>query len=238
MLLLRSLLFYFGTLLALVIYAPFILGAIVLPLRPRFYVVTQWTRFTLWWLEVTCNLKYRVEGRENIPPGPAIILAKHQSAWETLVFQRIFPPQTWVLKRSLLLIPIGGWGLAVLRAVAIDRTAGRKALQQVVEQGTDRLKRGLWIVIFPEGTRMAPGVHGKYNIGGAMLAKKSGYPVVPVAHNAGEFWRRNSIIKHPGVISVVIGPTIDPQGKDTGEINTLVESWIEDTMPRITTLPH
>ncbi len=237
MLLLRSLLFYFGVLTALVVYAPFILGAVVLPLQPRFRVVTQWTRFSLWWLEITCHLRYRVTGRENIPPGPAIIMAKHQSAWETLVFQRIFPAHTWVLKRALLFIPIGGWGLAVLRAIAIDRAAGRKALQQVIEQGTQRLQSGLWVVIFPEGTRTAPGTRGKYNIGGAMLARKSGYPVVPVAHNAGEFWRRNSIIKHPGVIDVVIGPVIDTRGKDTAEINHLVETWIEGTMERISTLP-
>ncbi|WP_127474499.1 lysophospholipid acyltransferase family protein [Sulfurivermis fontis] len=237
MLWLRSLLFYVGMIGGLVVLLPFMPLVFPFSYRTRYWVMTRWGQFVIWWLALTCNLRYRVSGREHIPTGPAIILSKHQSAWETLALQRIFPPQTWVLKRSLLFIPIFGWGLALLEAIGIDRRAGRKALQQVVEQGTDRLRRGIWVVIFPEGTRTAPGVRGKYNIGGAMLAKKSGYPIVPVAHNAGEFWRRNSVLKYPGTIDVVVGPVIDPQGKDTGEINAMVENWIEDTMTRISTLP-
>lgn len=237
MIVLRSVLFYLGMLAGLLLLLPLMPLALPFSYRVRYGLLTRWSQFELWWLALTCGLHYRVSGRENIPPGPAIILAKHQSAWETLALQRIFPPQTWVLKRSLLFIPIFGWGLAMLKAIAIDRGAGRKALQQVIEQGTERLKAGIWVVIFPEGTRTAPGARGKYNIGGAMLAKKSGYPVVPVAHNAGEFWRRNSLLKYPGVIDVVIGPVIDPRDKDTGEINALAESWIEDTMERISTLP-
>lgn len=234
---LRSLLFYVGMVGGLVVLLPLMPLVFPFSYRTRYWVMTRWSQFVIWWLALTCGLRYQVSGRENIPPGPAIILAKHQSAWETLALQRIFPPQTWVLKRSLFFIPIFGWGLALLEPIGIDRSAGRKALQQVVEQGTDRLRRGIWVVIFPEGTRTAPGVRGKYNIGGAVLAKKSGYPIVPVAHNAGEFWRRNSFLKYPGTIQVVIGPVINPQGMDTGEINAAVESWIEDTMTRISALP-
>lgn len=234
---LRSLLFYLGMIGGLFLLLPFMPLVWPFSYPVRYWVITRWGQFVLWWLALTCGLRYRVSGREHIPAGPAIILSKHQSAWETLALQRVFPPQTWVLKRSLFYIPIFGWGLYLLKAIGIDRSAGRKALQQVVEQGIQRLKAGIWVVIFPEGTRTAPGVRGKYNIGGAMLAKKSGYPVVPVAHNAGEFWRRNSLLKYPGIIEVVVGPVIDPQGKDTGEINQLVESWIEDTMTRISTLP-
>lgn len=233
MLILRSLLFYVGMIAALVLLLPLLPFTLPFPYRMRYRLLTQWGRFNIWWVGITCGLRYRVEGIENIPKGPAIILAKHQSAWETFALQKVFPPQTWVLKRSLLWIPIFGWGLALLYAIAIDRGAGRAALQQVITQGTDRLKRGIWVVIFPEGTRTAPGTRRRYNIGGAMLAAKSGYPVVPVAHNAGEFWSRRSFGKRPGEITVVIGPVIEPNGKGAGEINREVEEWIEDTMLRI-----
>lgn len=233
MLLIRSLLFYAGMILTLLIAFPLLPFTFPFPYAQRYRLLTQWGQFNVWWLSVTCRLHYRVEGAENIPAGPAIILSKHQSAWETFALQRIFPPQTWVLKRSLLWIPIFGWGLALLYAIGIDRGAGRAALRQVVKQGTDRLNRGIWIVIFPEGTRTEPGTRGKYNIGGSVLAEKSGFPIVPVAHNAGEFWSRRSFIKRPGTISVVVGPTIDPAGKSATEINHLVEEWIERTMQTI-----
>lgn len=150
--------------------------------------------------------------------------------------QTIFPPQTWVLKRNLLLIPFFGWGLAMTRPIAIDRSAGKKALKQVINQGTERLRRGLWVVIFPEGTRTAPGQQKRYAIGGAMLAQKSGFPVVPVCHNAGEFWPKQGFIKRPGDITLVIGEAFDPAGMKAAEINSKVEEWIESTYQRITTL--
>jgi 1-acyl-sn-glycerol-3-phosphate acyltransferase len=191
----------------------------------------------MWWLKLTCRLDFRIEGQENIPAeGTALILAKHQSAWETIAMQTIFPPQTWVLKRNLLLIPIFGWGLAMTRPIAIDRTAGKKALKQVIEQGINRLQRGLWVVIFPEGTRTAPGQQKRYAIGGAMLAQKSGYPVVPVCHNAGEFWPKQGFVKKPGTITLVIGEAFDPSQMKAADINARVEEWIESTYQRITTL--
>ncbi len=237
MLTLRSILFYIGMVTGLILLVPFMVLSLPFGYQVRYGFLTRWGQFNVWWLRVSCGVRYHVEGRENIPAGPAIILAKHQSAWETFGFQAIFPPQTWVLKRSLLWIPIFGWGLALLRAIAIDRTAGRQALQQVIEQGTARLKSGIWVVIFPEGTRTAPGTRGKYNIGGPMLAEKSGYPVVPVAHNAGEFWPRNGFLKYPGEIRVVIGPVIDPAGKKASTIAREVEAWIEGTMDRISGVP-
>ncbi|MFA7632574.1 MAG: lysophospholipid acyltransferase family protein [Thiohalomonadaceae bacterium] len=210
---------------------------VVLPYRLRYRLLTRLGHFVIWWLAITCKLHYRISGQENIPSNTAIILAKHQSAWETFALQLIFPPQTWVLKRSLFYIPIFGWGLMMLKAIGIDRAAGRKALQQVVQQGTARLNEGIWVVIFPEGTRTAPGERRKYNIGAAVLAKKSGYPIVPVAHNAGVFWPRNSILKHAGTIDVVIGPVIYPTGKGSAEINDLAESWIEATQLRLDSTP-
>lgn len=227
---LRSLLFYLGMGLSLVVMLPVVFLVLPFPYRIRYCVLTRWGHFILWWLGRTCNLHYRVHGREHIPDVPAIIFSKHQSAWETLAFQRIFPPQTWVLKRSLFHIPVFGWGLKLLKSIGIDRSAGRKALQQVIEQGSERLREGIWVVIFPEGTRTAPGERRKYNPGGAMLAHKSGHALLPVAHNAGSFWRRNSFLKYPGTIDVVIGPLIDPANKSSAEINAQAEEWIENTL--------
>lgn len=238
MIYLRSSLFYLGMILSLLVFAfvqPFCL---LFPFHIRYMILTRWGRFIIWWLRLTCHLDYRVEGAENIPAGPAVVLAKHQSAWETIALQRILPPQTWVLKRELLWIPFFGWGLALLNAVAIDRGAGRKALKQVVEKGTERLKQGIWIIVFPEGTRVAPGTKGNYNIGGAMLAQKSGYPVLPVAHNAGEYWPKQGFLKYPGTITVAIGPVIETSGIKPGDINARAESWIEDKMCEISGVPH
>ena len=187
----------------------------------------------LFLLRHLCGIRYQILGAENIPKTPSIVLSKHQSAWETLAFQKIFPPQVWVLKKELLLIPFFGWGLAMTSPIAIDRKSGKKALEQIVEQGRERLKQGFWIVIFPEGTRIPPGKRGKYRIGGAWLATHTNVPVVPVAHNAGEFWGRNSFIKMPGTITVSIGKPIDPTGMEAGELNEKVEAWIENEMLRI-----
>lgn len=231
--LLRSTLY---TLLLVIItppYAIFTLACFPLPPHARYRVTSTWTRMILFLLENICGLRYRILGAENIPDKPSIILSKHQSAWETLAFQKIFPPQVWVLKKELLRIPFFGWGLAMTSPIAIDRSAGRSALDQVVDQGRDRLKNGFWVVIFPEGTRMPPGQKGKYRIGGAWLATHTHVPIVPVAHNAGEFWARNAFIKKPGVITVSIGQPIDPNGMEPSDLNVQVENWIESEMARI-----
>jgi len=233
---LRAFIFYLGISLAtlvIVLLSPLFLP---LPYRWRYFYFSRWAHFAIWWLRLTCDLDYRVEGHENIPEGTAIILAKHQSAWETIAMQLIFPPQTWVLKRELFWIPFFGWGLAMMLPVGIDRAAGKRALKQVITQGTDRLKRGLWMVIFPEGTRTSPGERQRYAIGGAMLAEKSGYPVVPVTHNAGEFWPKKGFVKKSGTITLVIGRPIDPRGKRANAINAEVEEWIESTYQRISTI--
>ncbi len=227
---LRSALFNLLMLLTVLVFAPLALLTFPLPHPLRYRFISQWARLQTWLIGVLCGVRYRVEGREHLPKGPAIILAKHQSAWETIAFQKIFPIQTWVLKRELLLIPFFGWGLALMKPIAIDRGAGRKAVTQVIEQGQARLKEGIWIVVFPEGTRMAPGTTRRYGIGGAALAAESGYPVVPVAHNAGFFWPRRGFLKKPGTIHVVIGPVIHTRGKSAEEINRAAEEWIENKM--------
>jgi 1-acyl-sn-glycerol-3-phosphate acyltransferase len=209
--------------------------ALPLPFSLRYGYFRRWASMMIWTLGAVCNLKYEVQGHENIPEGAGIIFSKHQSAWETLALQQIFPPQVWVLKRELFWVPLFGWALMMLGAVGINRKAGRKAVTQIVDQGIDRLKQGRWIVIFPEGTRVAPGARKRYGIGGAVLAEKSGYPVVPVAHNAGEFWPRRGLLKKPGTIKVVIGEPIETKGRSADEINKLAEQWIEATVAEIST---
>lgn len=227
---LRSALFNLLMLLTVLVFAPLGLLTFPLPHPLRYRFISGWARLQMRLVRWLCGVRYRVEGREHLPKGPAIILAKHQSAWETMAFQAIFPMQTWVLKRELLLIPFFGWGLALMKPIAIDRGAGRKAVTQIIEQGKERLAEGIWIVVFPEGTRMAPGATRRYGIGGAALAAESGYPVVPVAHNAGSFWPRRGFLKKPGTIHVVIGPMIHTHGKSAEEINRLAEEWIEGKM--------
>ncbi|HSD61444.1 MAG TPA: lysophospholipid acyltransferase family protein [Burkholderiales bacterium] len=233
MLWLRSALY---TLLQFVITPLFsVLALLTFPFPPltRYRIITQWTTLALWLARTICGIRYRVLGAEGVPRSPSIVLSKHQSAWETMAFQRIFPPQVWVLKKELLRIPFIGWGLAMTSPIAIDRDAGRRALKQTLEQGRDRIAKGFWVVIFPEGTRVEPGTRGKYQIGGAWLAVHTGVPVVPVAHNAGEFWPKNALLKRPGTITVSIGEPIDPAGLSAQELNARVEAWIEGEMERI-----
>lgn len=229
-LLARSFLFLLG----MIVYTPFFVLLVILmfPLNnvTRSHVASYWARTTLWWLQITCNLSYQVKGLENIPKHPSIVLSKHQSAWETIALQVIFPPQIWVLKRELLWIPILGWAWMALSAIPVNRAGGREALKQLVREGKDRLARGLWVVIFPEGTRVAPGQRGKYHIGGAWLASQTQTTVVPVAHNAGLFWRKNAFLKQAGIITVSIGQAIETAGLKPDEVNKRVEEWIENEM--------
>ena len=233
---LRSVLYL---LLAVLITAPFgllVTLAIVFPMSVRFRVIAVWRAGFLALCKYVLGLDYRVVGRENIPSTPSVILSKHQSAWETVSLQAIFPPLVFVLKKSLLMIPFLGWAFAAVKMISIDRGAGQDALRQVVSQGCDRLKAGYWVVIFPEGTRIAPGQKRRFKTGGAHLAVSSGAFAVPVAHNAGEYWARNAFVKKAGQITVSIGPAIDPAGKTAEEITALAEQWIEAEMRRIS--PH
>ncbi len=233
MLLLRSCLFYAGLAASTLIFAPISILILPLPFFWRYRFISGWIYFNLWWLKITCRLRYQVEYVDDPPKETAIVLCKHQSAWETLSLQQIFPPQVYVIKRELLWIPFFGWSLATLEPIAIDRTSARRALGQIIEQGTQRLRAGRWVIIFPEGTRIAPGERGRYLPAGGLLAEKTGCPVVPVAHNAGLFWPRNSFIKRPGTIRLVVGPVIEPKGKTAADIKGQAEDWIERTMQRL-----
>lgn len=227
MLFLRSLLFFLGLLIITPIFATLVILMFPLSNIARCRMASYWAHCALFWLKVTCNLDFEVRGRENIPNHPSIILCKHQSAWETIALQVIFPPQIWVMKRELLYIPFLGWAWMALSAIPIDRSAGREALKKLVTHGKDRLAKGLWVVIFPEGTRIAPGARAKYHIGGAWLATHTQTTVVPVAHNAGLFWRKNAFIKTPGTITVSIGKPIETADLKTDALNQQVEDWIE-----------
>lgn len=233
MIYLRSALFFAGMCAAVVVYWPVVLLAWPLPPLPRSRVVGVWAHVVIWWLKVTCGLSHRVEGLEHLPGRPSVLLVKHESAWETIATQTIFPPQAWVLKRELLRIPLFGWALAASGPIAIDRSAARKALEQLVRQGAERLREGRLVVIFPEGTRTAPGVVGKFNPGGAMLAVRAGVPVVPVVHDAGRFWRRREFCKRPGVIRVRVGPPIDTTGLDVREVNARAAEWIQQQVAEL-----
>ncbi len=231
---LRSLLFTVVLWASTIPFVSLLLLTVPCPLRIRCRFVAQWARFNLWWLRITCGLRHQVEGLGNIPGQPAVVMAKHQSAWETMALQLYFQPQVSILKRELLWLPFLGWGLMMLKPIAIDRNHGKQAIRQIVELGTVRMEvDGAWVVIFPEGTRIPPGERGRYRAGGALLAKCSGRPVVPVAHNAGEFWAKNSFMKYPGTIRVVIGPVIPSEGLSAVEIIQQVEDWIEGTMEQI-----
>lgn len=234
---LRSIMFSLG---AVLITVPagiaLALAAFVLPLTWRFAIVHTWRAGVLFLERHVLGIQTQVIGRENIPDQPCVVLCKHQSAWETVALQELFKPSVFVLKRELLLIPFFGWGLASIQMISIDRKAIKEALKQVVEQGKDRLKQGIWVIIFPEGTRMAPGEHRPFQIGGAFLASKAGATVVPVAHNAGELWAKNAFIKKPGIITVSIGPAFDTRGLSTKEINQRAEDWIEAEMRKLS--PH
>jgi len=231
--LLRSLLFAPLTVLITAPAGLLVVLAIPLPIGVRYKIIAFWYTLFLALCRIVLGLHYQIIGRENIPKTPAVILSKHQSAWETVALQAIFPPVVFVMKKSLLMIPFLGWGLAAARMISIDRSAGKDALRQVIKQGRERLKSGFSVVIFPEGTRMAPGQTRRFKAGGAQLAVSTGAPVVPVAHNAGEFWAKNAFVKKAGLITVSIGPAIDPAGKTAEEITAATEQWIEAEMRRI-----
>lgn len=233
MVFIRSLIFL---LLQIVITPLFTLIAILtFPFHPitRYRIISGWALTMLWLLRVVCGIRMEVRGAENIPTKPCLVLCKHQSAWETIALQKVFPPQVWVIKRELLWLPFFGWGLAMTSPVAIKRSEGREAIKQLLRQGKERLALGFCVVIFPEGTRIPFGQRGRYKIGGALLGASSGVPIVPVAHNAGKLWGRESFLKYPGVITMSIGAPIDPAGLKAEEINLRVEEWIETEVTRL-----
>ena len=237
-LLLRSLLFSIGMIASTGIVALLVVFSFFLPFTRRYRLSQLWSRFNLWWLLVTCRIDYQLSGVEHVADSfgqPIIVMAKHQSTWETIFLNYYLPPMAWVIKRELLWLPFFGWAMALLRPIAINRRAGASSVKQVIRQGVEHLRQGQWVLIFPQGTRVAPGVRQRYGMGGAVLAAHSGCPILPVALNAGEFWPRGGFIKRPGTIQVVFGPLLESSGRSPQELTRQVEEWIENTMTRIST---
>lgn len=230
----RSCLFYAGYATAVLIFGS--IGGLVAPwlsLRRRYWFLTRFNHFVLWWSRVACGIRFQLEGQEHIPEQPCVVLSNHESAWETYYLGTLFVPQSTVLKKELLSIPVFGWALKRLHPIAIDRQRPTQALKQLILQGKSRLQNGYWVLIFPEGTRVRPGKVGKFNKGGALLAYQAGVPILPVAHNAGACWPAGSVSKYPGVIRVRIGPPIPCEGLTRDEMHERAEQWIRNAMAEL-----
>jgi 1-acyl-sn-glycerol-3-phosphate acyltransferase len=232
---LRSLLFALFQIIVTPIYAILVLLAFWLPRIPRYRFITGWCALNLAAARVLCGIRHRVIGRENIPPRdrPHIVISKHSSTWETLALNFLFPPLAFVAKKELLSIPFFGWAFTLASPITIDRKAGKDAMQQIAEQGRERLGQGFWIVVYPEGTRIRAGTRAHYKTGGARLAIALGVPIVPVAHNAGYLWPKGVLGKRPGTVTVSIGPPIRLIGRDMQRLTNEVESWIENEVARL-----
>ena len=229
----RSWIFYAGLIPLTVFFAIISVCVLILPPTPRYKTIITWSKLALWWLKITCNLHWEVKGIENITDRPGVILCKHQSAWETIAMQMIFPKQTQVLKKELLRIPFFGWGLACLNPIAINRSQGTKSVRKILDLGQKRIKDGWWVLLFPEGTRIEVGKNGRFTQTGAALALEADCPIIPVAHNAGVFWKKNTVKKHPGTINVIIGAPISTEGRSRKNIIKDAENWIETTCGKL-----
>jgi 1-acyl-sn-glycerol-3-phosphate acyltransferase len=230
---LGSLVFTAYLFVSVAVYGIVVLAARAFGYRAAYRGVLLWVDCTLWLLRVLCGLGHRVRGRHNLPVGNCIVFMKHSSAWETIAQLRLFPQQTWVMKRELLWAPVLGWVLWGLKPIAINRAGGRKAVEQVIKRGRARLREGFWVVIFPEGTRVAAGTTRRYGVSGTLLAEAAGAPIVPVAHNAGAFWPRRGMRKRAGTIDVVIGEPVVTAGREPREINLQIQTWIEAEIARM-----
>jgi len=208
-------------------------ASLVVPLSTRYVLARFWVHVIMGGLKLLCGLDYRIEGRENLPAGGHVALWKHSSSWETFAMVLVCPPQVWVLKRELLWIPFVGWGIRQMHSIAINRGSGHSAVKQVVEQGKRYIAQGIWVMVFPEGTRMAAGETRKYGVSGALLAREAGCLIVPIAHDAGYYWPKRGLLKKRGTVTVVIGPPIDPAGRDPREVNEQAQAWIEATIREI-----
>ena len=233
MLFLRSLLYFLGSTIVSILLLTIALVLFFTPVKVRYGILVNWSKFCVWWLRMTLNIKLKVIGRENIPTTPCVIISNHQSTWETIGLQQIFPQQTWVLKRELLLIPVFGWGLAMLKPIVINRGEKLKALKKIIKQGIDRINEKIFVVVFPEGTRQPYGQLGEYKKGGVAIAKKTGCDISPVYHNAGKAWPKGSFIKYPNTITVVIGKPISVEGKSATALIKEIRDWTESQISSV-----
>ncbi len=230
----RSTLFWIFFLPVLIILAALLSLIFFMPMAVRMGVVRIWIEYSLFCLKLFCGLGYVVEGAENIPNDDGfIVMSKHSSTWETIAIQRFFRPMIWVVKRELTWIPFFGWALKSMDAIALNRGTGRKAINQLVRESKIHMDAGRILMLFPEGTRVPPMQSKPFKIGGAIVSEQTGYPVLPISHNAGEYWPRHSWIKWPGTIRFVIGKPIEPNGRAADEIIAEVAQWITAECERI-----
>ena len=200
--------------------------------QQRYWFVNRWSQATMWLLQRLNGVRIQVEGIEQIPTErPVVVMCNHQSQWETFYLQLLISPQATILKRELLWVPFFGWGLALLRPIAIDRSKGSQALKTLLRVGQERLREGISVLIFPEGTRQPPGTIGSFNLGGAMLAARAGVEVLPMVHNSGDCWPKRSLLRLPGTIRLRIGQPISTVGKSPKQITAEVEAWIRQAYP-------
>lgn len=228
LLFLRSLLYFLGSSLGLIVCCAIIPILFFMPLKGRYAILVNWSKFCLWWLRITLDIKLFVIGKENIPKQPCVIVSNHQSTWEILALQQIFPRQTWVVKQELLLIPVFGWSLAMLSPIAINRSEKLTALKKIITQGAEKIYKGIFVVIFPEGTRKPYGKLGEYQKGGVLIAKKASCDICPVYHNAGKLWAKGSFLKKPGTITLVVGKPISVKGKSKDVLVKEIKDWTEE----------
>jgi len=235
----RSVLFYLGYSLATVIWGSLsVLVGWALPYRYRFqFIIGAWTRICLWWLRVTCGIRHHIEGREHIPETPCVVFCRHESTWETLFLQTLLAPQATLIKRELLWIPFFGWAFALNKPIAIDRGNPRRALRRLIQVGKARLRDGIWVVLFPEGTRMPVGELGRFQVGGSALAAAAEVPVLVIAHDAGRYWPAHELRKTPGTIRVHILPPIRPNGRDSKEISDEARLLMREGMTVLAAMP-
>jgi 1-acyl-sn-glycerol-3-phosphate acyltransferase len=204
---------------------------------PLYWFATLWLRMAIWGARWILGIRVNVNGMENLPDGntsAALLLAKHQSTFETFLLPTLMPhPLAYVFKRELLYVPFFGWAIGRLDMVHIDRSQRAAAFTRVVEQGRRLLSQGVWVTMFPEGTRTARGVSGRYKSGGTRLAVATGAPVIPIAITSGKVWPRKAFIKRPGTVEVSIGRSIPSVGRDPEDLLREVEGWIEAEMRRL-----
>lgn len=230
----RSFLFYIGYYSVTIFLSIFfILLFPILPPKGRHIFASFWCGFVLGWLRVCCGVKYVIHGLENLPRTPAIILANHQSSWETILFYKLVFPVSPILKKELTEIPFWGWSMRLLKPIAIDRSKPREAGRSLLVQGIDRIENGNSIIVFPEGSRSKFGSVKRFSRGGAKLAIAANTDIIPIAHNAGYCWPAREFVKKPGLVTVVIGKRMELGERDASELTTDVENWIRKTVDEI-----
>lgn len=227
--LVRAFIFQIGVMVVVVLISSTSLLFFAAPFSWRYRYITCQSHFIIAWAKLIHGIRYEIHGQENLPSSPCVVLCKHQSTWETLFLQQLLPYQSWILKREILWIPFFGWAARLLEPVAINR-ADRSKTKSIIKASLERLKAGRWMIVFPEGTRVASGEHHRYSKGGAAISIAANCPIIPIAHNAGLFWPKNGFIKKPGTIKVVIGPPIEPGLDSAQTLTARVEQWIEETV--------